>query len=69
MDTAKAIGIIAENREFSDVVSLEGVAIHTILQLQYLQCQLLLVAAGEVTINYVITDEHKDRKMVCVDPA
>ena len=55
MDTAKAIGIIITNPEFADVRSLEGVAPTT------------AGTAAEVTINYVITDVEKDRKMVCVD--
>lgn len=68
MDTAKAIGIIAENREFSDVVSLEGVADTHNPATPIFAVPTTAGTAAEVTINYVITDEHKDRKMVCVDP-
>lgn len=68
MDTAKAIGIIANNREFSDVVSLEGVADTHSPAVPIFAVPTTAGTAAEVTINYVITDEHKDRKMVCVDP-
>ena len=62
MDTAKAIGIIAENPEYADVVSLEGVA-DTKNHATFTTAG----TAAEVTINYVITDPDKVRKFVCVD--
>lgn len=68
MDTAKAIGIIIENPEFADVVSLEGVAPTTKKSVPIFAVPTTAGTAAEVTINYVITDAAKNRKMVCVDP-
>ena len=67
IDTAKAIGIIATNPEFKDVVSLEGVAPTKNKCTPIIAVPTTAGTAAEVTINYVITDENKDRKMVCVD--
>ena len=67
MDTAKAIGIIIENPEFSDVISLEGVAPTTKKTVPIIAVPTTAGTAAEVTINYVITDTEKNRKMVCVD--
>lgn len=67
MDTAKAIGIIATNPEFEDVISLEGVAPTKNKAVTTFAVPTTAGTAAEVTINYVITDEHKHRKMVCVD--
>ena len=66
MDTAKAIGIIAENPEYADVVSLEGVA-DTKNHATFTIAVATAGTAAEVTINYVITDVEKERKFVCVD--
>ncbi len=68
MDTAKAIGIIIENPDFADVVSLEGVAPTTNKCVPIIAVPTTAGTAAEVTINYVITDASKNRKMVCVDP-
>lgn len=68
MDTAKAIGIIDKNPEFSDVRSLEGVAETKNPCTPILAVPTTAGTAAEVTINYVITDAQKDRKMVCDDP-
>ena len=68
MDTAKAIGIIINNPEFADVRSLEGVAPTTKACVPIIAVPTTAGTAAEVTINYVITDVEKDRKMVCVDP-
>lgn len=68
MDTAKAIGIIIKNPEFADVVSLEGVAPTTKKSVPIFAVPTTAGTAAEVTINYVITDAAKNRKMVCVDP-
>ncbi len=68
MDTAKAIGIIIENPEFEDVVSLEGVAPTKNKCVPIIAVPTTAGTAAEVTINYVITDAAKNRKMVCVDP-
>ena len=67
MDTAKAIGIIIANPEFADVRSLEGVAPTAKRSVPILAVPTMAGTAAEVTINYVITDEEKNRKMVCVD--
>jgi len=68
MDTAKAIGIIIRNPEFEDVRSLEGVAPTKNPSIPIIAVPTTAGTAAEVTINYVITDVEKDRKMVCVDP-
>ena len=67
IDTAKAIGIIINNPEFSDVVSLEGVAPTKNKCVDIIALPTTAGTAAEVTINYVITDEASGRKMVCVD--
>lgn len=68
MDTAKAIGIITNNPEFADVVSLEGVADTKKKSVPIIALPTTAGTAAEVTINYVITDEANEKKMVCVDP-
>lgn len=68
MDTAKAIGIIINNPSFEDVVSLEGVAPTQNKSVPIFAVPTTAGTAAEVTINYVITDAEKNRKMVCVDP-
>ncbi len=68
MDTAKAVGIIINNPEFADVRSLEGVAPTKKPSVPIIAIPTTAGTAAEVTINYVITDTEKDRKMVCVDP-
>ncbi|MDD6284849.1 MAG: lactaldehyde reductase [Firmicutes bacterium] len=68
MDTAKAIGIIITNPDFADVKSLEGVAPTTNRCVPIIAVPTTAGTAAEVTINYVITDEENNRKMVCVDP-
>ena len=68
MDTAKAIGIIINNPEFADVRSLEGVADTHHKSVPIFAVPTTAGTAAEVTINYVITDAEKNRKMVCVDP-
>ena len=67
MDTAKAVGIIARNPEFADVVSLEGVADTKHKSVPIIALPTTAGTAAEVTINYVITDPEKVRKFVCVD--
>lgn len=67
-DTAKAIGIIINNPEFSDVVSLEGAAPTKNKSVPVIAVATTAGTAAETTINYVITDEDKRRKFVCVDP-
>ena len=67
MDTAKAVGIIINNPEFADVRSLEGVAPTKNKCVPIIAVPTTAGTAAEVTINYVITDVEKNRKMVCVD--
>ena len=68
MDTAKAVGIITNNPEFADVVSLEGTADTKKKSVPIIALPTTAGTAAEVTINYVITDEQNQKKMVCVDP-
>lgn len=68
MDTAKGVGIIIANPDFADVRSLEGVAPTTKKSVPIFAVPTTAGTAAEVTINYVITDAEKNRKMVCVDP-
>ena len=67
-DTAKGIGIIINNPEFADVVSLEGAAPTKNKSVPVIAVATTAGTAAETTINYVITDEKKRRKFVCVDP-
>mgnify|MGYP006328338385 FL=1 len=68
MDTAKAVGIITNNPEFADVVSLEGVADTKKKSVPIIALPTTAGTAAEVTIHYVITDAENAKKMVCVDP-
>lgn len=68
IDTAKAIGIIMTNPEFDNVVSLDGTAETKNKSLPIIAIPTTAGTAAEVTINYVITDEERVKKMVCVDP-
>lgn len=68
IDTAKAIGIVVNNPEFSDIVSLEGVAPTKNKSVPMVALPTTAGTAAETTINYVIIDEEKQKKMVCVDP-
>ena len=67
IDTAKAIAVIMTNPEFSDVVSLDGTADTKNKALPLIALPTTAGTAAEVTINYVITDEVRTKKMVCVD--
>lgn len=68
MDTAKGVGIVCNNPEFSDIVSLEGVADTKKKSLPIIALPTTAGTAAETTINYVIIDEENHKKMVCVDP-
>lgn len=68
MDTAKGIGIVVRNPEFADVVSLEGCAPTKHKSVPIIAMPTTAGTAAETTINYVIIDEKKQKKMVCVDP-
>lgn len=67
IDTAKAIGIIVTNPDFAEVRSLEGVAPTKNKSIPIIAVPTTAGTAAEVTINYVITDEENNKKMVCVD--
>ncbi|MCM1449638.1 MAG: lactaldehyde reductase [Clostridiales bacterium] len=68
MDTAKGIGIVSNNPEFADIVSLEGCAPTKHKSVPIIALPTTAGTAAETTINYVIIDEEKKKKMVCVDP-
>lgn len=68
MDTAKGIGIVVNNPDFADVISLEGVADTKNKCVPIIALPTTAGTAAETTINYVIIDEDKQKKMVCVDP-
>lgn len=68
IDTAKGIGIVINNPEFADIVSLEGCAPTKHKSVPIIALPTTAGTAAETTINYVIIDEEKKKKMVCVDP-
>ena len=67
MDTAKGIGIIVENPEFEDVVSLDGVVDAKKHAAFTIAVPATADTAAEVTIGYLVADPDKVRKFVCVD--
>lgn len=67
-DTCKGIGIVAANPEFSDVLSLEGVADTKHPSVPIFGVPTTAGTASETTINYVVTDTANKRKFVAVDP-
>lgn len=68
MDTAKGISIIMTNPDRYDVVSLNGLSNTINKGMPVIALPTTHGTAAEVTINYVITDEERQIKMVCVDP-
>ena len=68
MDTAKGISIIMTNPDRYDVVSLNGLSNTINKGMPMIALPTTHGTAAEVTINYVITDESRQVKMVCVDP-
>lgn len=68
IDTAKAVGIVINNPEFADIVSLEGCAPTANKSVPIVALPTTAGTAAETTINYVIIDEENHKKMVCVDP-
>ncbi|MGN1012642.1 MAG: lactaldehyde reductase [Clostridia bacterium] len=68
IDTSKAISIIMTNPQNEDIVSLEGLSNTKNKGLPIIALPTTAGTAAEVTINYVITDEDREVKMVCVDP-
>jgi len=68
IDTAKGIGIVMTNPDRSDIVSLNGLSNTKNKSMPIIALPTTSGTAAEVTINYVITDEEREIKMVCVDP-
>lgn len=68
IDTAKAISIIMTNPDREDIVSLNGASNTKQKGMPIIALPTTAGTAAEVTINYVITDEEREIKMVCVDP-
>lgn len=68
MDTAKGISVIMTNPDREDVVSLNGLSNTVNKGMPMIALPTTHGTAAEVTINYVITDEERKVKMVCVDP-
>ena len=68
MDTAKAISILMTNPDRADIVSLNGASNTVNRGMPVIALPTTSGTAAEVTINYVITDEEREVKMVCVDP-
>ncbi len=68
MDTAKGVSIVITNPDRADIVSLNGLSNTKNKGLPVIALPTTHGTAAEVTINYVITDEARQIKMVCVDP-
>ena len=68
MDTAKGISIVMTNPDRADIKSLNGVSNTVNRGMPVIALPTTAGTAAEVTINYVITDEERKIKMVCVDP-
>ncbi len=68
IDTAKGISIVMTNPERNDIVSLNGASNTVNKGMPLIALPTTSGTAAEVTINYVITDEDREIKMVCVDP-
>lgn len=67
IDTAKCISIVMTNPDREDIVSLNGLSNTTHKGMPLIALPTTHGTAAEVTINYVITDENREIKMVCVD--
>ena len=68
MDTAKGISIVMTNPDRKDIKSLNGLSNTLNKGMPVICLPTTAGTAAEVTINYVITDEERKIKMVCVDP-
>ena len=68
IDTAKGISIVMTNPDRYDIASLNGASNTVNKGMPLIALPTTHGTAAEVTINYVITDETRDIKMVCVDP-
>lgn len=68
IDTSKGISIVMTNPDRADVKSLNGLSNTVNRGMPIIALPTTAGTAAEVTINYVITDEERKVKMVCVDP-
>ena len=68
IDTAKGISIVMTNPDRADIKSLNGASNTANRGMPIIALPTTAGTAAEVTINYVITDEDAEVKMVCVDP-
>ena len=68
IDTAKGISIVMTNPDRADIKSLNGASDTANKGMPIIALPTTAGTAAEVTINYVITDEDAEVKMVCVDP-
>ena len=68
IDTAKGISIVMTNPDRADIKSLNGASDTVNRGMPIIALPTTAGTAAEVTINYVITDEEAEVKMVCVDP-
>ena len=68
IDTAKGISIVMTNPDRADIKSLNGASNTINKGMPIIALPTTAGTAAEVTINYVITDEDAEVKMVCVDP-
>ena len=68
IDTAKGISVVMTNPDREDIVSLNGLSNTINKGMPLIALPTTHGTAAEVTINYVITDEGREVKMVCVDP-
>ena len=68
IDTAKGVSIVMTNPDRADIKSLNGLSNTVNRGMPIIALPTTAGTAAEVTINYVITDEDRKIKMVCVDP-
>ena len=68
IDTSKGISIVMTNPDRADIKSLNGLSNTVNRGMPIIALPTTAGTAAEVTINYVITDEDAEIKMVCVDP-
>lgn len=68
IDTAKGISVVMTNPDREDIISLNGLSNTINKGMPLIALPTTHGTAAEVTINYVITDEEREVKMVCVDP-
>lgn len=67
IDTAKAVSVICTNPEFSDLRKLEGLSKTKAKGLPLFAISTMKGSSSLVSISYVITDQTKQRKFVCID--